>query len=305
MFDLKVLRTAGSALCVLMAGCATVGPDFEKPEAEVADTWLEAHDPRVDTSSSAYKNWWEVFNDPVLNELIEMAYSQNLNLQVAGLRVLEARAQLGIATGWQYPQSQTVGASYARSRSSENAPPFSNLPPTLDVSNTVNVWALNFNIAWEADIWGRFRRGIEAADANFAANMLNYDAVLVTLTGDVALLYNSIRTLEQRIVYTRQNVQIQEQGLDLAQARFDFGATSELDVKQTESLLYGTSSVVGIAILLPWDLDPEKTDLSNGLLASQILERWHKINNMAIFIYLKNYFLTIILKYITEMLKCI
>ncbi len=244
MFDMNLLRTAGVALCVLVSGCATVGPDFEKPEAQVADSWLEAHDPRVDTSSSAYQSWWEVFNDPVLNGLIEMAYSQNLNLQVAGLRVLEARAQLGIATGLQYPQSQTVGASYARSRSSENAPPFSNLPPTLDVSNTVNIWALNFNIAWEADIWGRFRRGIESADANFAASMLNYDAVLVTLTGDVALLYNTIRTLDQRIIYTRANVKIQEKGLDLAQARFDFGATSELDVKQSESLLYGTRAVI-------------------------------------------------------------
>ncbi len=244
MFNLKVLRGSGIALCVLVSGCATVGPDFEKPEADVADSWLEAHDPRVDTSSSAYQSWWEVFNDPVLNELIELAYNQNLNLQVAGLRILEARAQLGIATGSQYPQSQTVGASYARSTSSENAPPFSNLPPTLDISNTVNVWSLSFNIAWEADIWGRFRRGIEAADANFAASMLNYDAVLVTLTGDVASLYNQIRTLDQRIIYTRENVKIQEQGLELAQARFDFGATSELDVKQSESLLYGTRATI-------------------------------------------------------------
>jgi len=65
MFNLKVLRGSGIALCVLVSGCATVGPDFEKPEADVADSWLEAHDPRVDTSSSAYQSWWEVFNDPV------------------------------------------------------------------------------------------------------------------------------------------------------------------------------------------------------------------------------------------------
>lgn len=79
-----------------MIGCAAVGPEFQKPEAEVADTWLEAHDPRVDTSSSAYQDWWAVFNDPVLDRLIAMAYAENLSLQVAGLRILEARAQLGI-----------------------------------------------------------------------------------------------------------------------------------------------------------------------------------------------------------------
>ncbi len=65
----------------------SVGPDFEKPGASVSDSWLEAHDPRIDTSSVAYKDWWLVFNDPVLVSLIESAYQQNLNLQVAGLRI--------------------------------------------------------------------------------------------------------------------------------------------------------------------------------------------------------------------------
>ena len=163
------------ALVASMAGCAAVGPEFQKPEAEVADTWLEAHDARVDTSSSAYQDWWAVFNDPVLDKLIATAYAENLSLQVAGLRILEARAQFGIATGLKYPQSQSVGASYARSKSSENAPPFSSLPDdvTSRIDTTNNFWATSFDIAWEADIWGRFRRGIESAEANLSANKLN------------------------------------------------------------------------------------------------------------------------------------
>jgi len=234
------------ALAAGFAGCAAVGPEFQKPEAEVADTWLEAHDPRVDTSSTAYQDWWSVFNDPVLDKLIATAYAENLSLQVAGLRILEARAQLGFATGLKYPQSQSVGASYARSKSSKNAPPFSSLPDDVAsrIDTKTNFWATSFDIAWEADIWGRFRRGVESADANLAANMLNYDAVLVTLTGDVALTYTTIRTLEQRLTYLRENVVIQQQGLELAEIRFEFGATSQLDVAQSRSLLHSTEAVI-------------------------------------------------------------
>jgi outer membrane protein TolC len=117
-------RIAISSACALFAGCA-VGPDFEKPEVEVAGEWLESADADVDLSRSEYQDWWQVFDDPVLNELIATAYGENLNLQVAGLRILEARAQLGYTKGLQYPQSQSVQASASRSRLSENAPPFS------------------------------------------------------------------------------------------------------------------------------------------------------------------------------------
>ena len=160
------------------------------------------------------------------------------------MRILQARAQLGIATGQQYPQSQYLASRYARSRSSENARPFSNLPSTLDVDNTVNVWQTDFNVSWEADVWGKFRRNIQAADANLAASVLNYDAVLVTLTGDVALNYTNIRTLEQRLAYTRENLKLQQRGLQIARDRFKFGATSELDVQQSLSQVKGTESTI-------------------------------------------------------------
>ena len=246
MLKRNTLRNISIGLTLLISGCAAVGPDFQKPEAKVSDSWLEAHDSQVDTSKAAYKDWWLVFDDPILVELIERAYRQNLNLQVAGLRILEARAQLGIATGLQYPQSQSVGASYARSKSSVNAPPFSNLPDDVvdRINPTINYWSTSFDIAWEADFWGKFRRGVEAADANLAANMLNYDAVLVTLSGDIALLYSTIRTLEQRLAYTRENVKLQNNGLKLARTRFDLGATSELDVQQSLSQVKNTESMI-------------------------------------------------------------
>jgi len=243
MLKIGLLALAG---LFLFTGCKTVGPDFEKPEAPVADTWLNAEDERVDTSSAAYQDWWEVFGDPALTRLIDTAYQQNLSLQVAGLRVMEARAQLGIATGLKYPQSQSVGGGYAYSRSSINAPPLSNLPDGVlqGVDRTGGAWSASFDATWEADVWGKFRRGVEAADANLAASMLNYDAVLVTLTGDVAALYTSIRTLEERLKYTRNNVTLQRQALDLANTRFKLGATSELDVQQARGLLYNTEALI-------------------------------------------------------------
>ncbi len=242
----SVSRAGLLGLAALSVGCAAVGPDFQKPEVDTAEAWLQAGDAHVDSTRAEYEDWWKVFEDPALDQLIERAYGDNLSLQVAGLRILEARAQLGIATGLKYPQSQSVGASFVRSKSSENAPPFSNLPDDVlnRIDTSVNFWSTSFDIAWEADIWGRFRRGIEAADANLAANMLNYDAVLVTLTGDVALTYATIRTLEQRLAYVRENVKLQEQGLELTETRFEFGAVSELDVQQSRGLLESTRALM-------------------------------------------------------------
>jgi len=241
-----LLGTLGSIL--VLSGCATVGPDFEKPEAPVAEGWLESDDARVDTSTAANRDWWNVFQDPVLSKLIETAYHQNLNLQIAGLRIMEARAQLGFATGLQYPQSQNVNAGYTRSKSSRNAPPLANLPDDIReaASQGVNFWNASFDAAWEADVWGKFRRGVEAADASLAAQTLNYDAVLVMLSGDVAAAYTTIRTYEERLAYARTNVGLQQESLDLAESRFQLGATSELDVEQAKALLHNTEALIPI-----------------------------------------------------------
>ena len=96
-----VSRAGVFVFAALATGCAMVGPDFQKPEVDAGDAWLQADDERVDTARIEYEDWWKVFNDPALDSLIEHAYRDNLSLQVAGLRILEARAQLGTATGLQ------------------------------------------------------------------------------------------------------------------------------------------------------------------------------------------------------------
>ena len=95
----------GLAVVLLIGGC-TVGPDFVRPEAQVEQDWLEGEDPEIKSEPTDFGQWWTVFNDPVLDSLIETAYQQNLDLRIAGIRILESRAQLGIAAGSQYPQLQ-------------------------------------------------------------------------------------------------------------------------------------------------------------------------------------------------------
>jgi len=148
---------------LLVSGCTKLGPDFLKPDAPVANEWLEPEetpdDITITTDASDYAEWWKSFNDPVLDSLVSMAYEENLSLQIAGIRILEARAQLGIAVGNVYPQQQQVGASVSRSFLSEN-----NIAPGSPTA--FNTASVGLGVGWELDLWGRFARGIEAADAD-------------------------------------------------------------------------------------------------------------------------------------------
>ena len=108
-----VHRLLVGASVALLTACASVGPDFEKPDPAVSNEWIESTDPMVSTETAENKTWWLVFEDPILNELVSQAYRQNLPLQVAGLRILEARAQLGIAYGQNFPQVQQANGSAA------------------------------------------------------------------------------------------------------------------------------------------------------------------------------------------------
>ena len=162
-------------------GCL-LGPDFKTPPAPVADRWLEQNNQSVDFTASEHRDWWMVFNDPRLTRLIQLAYHQNLTLRTAGVRVLEARARLGIAIGEFYPQQQQLGASLTYNR----------IPISLPYNFITNTyWADQFGAqaAWELDLWGKLRRAIESADGEFLASVASYDNVLVTLAGDVATAY--------------------------------------------------------------------------------------------------------------------
>ncbi len=216
-----------------------VGPDTVQPKAPVPEKWIESDDARIATEPIDYTQWWEVFHDETLNELIETAYKQNLTLQIAGIRILEARAQLGIAVGELYPQTQQARGETSRNRISENQ---ANTSPGLDKS----YWdySTGFDAAWELDFWGKFRRAVEAGVANLEASIADYDTFLVSLLAEVAQTYVSIRTTEQRLAFAEDNAAIQKESLRIATARFKGGLVTELDVTQARTLLETTLATI-------------------------------------------------------------
>jgi NodT family efflux transporter outer membrane factor (OMF) lipoprotein len=233
-------------MVILLAACTHVGPDFEKPEAPVAEGWLETAAERLSTSEVDQREWWKNFNDPALEALIQYAYENNPTLEIAGLRVYEGRANLGIASGLKYPQFQQLRAGVERVELSENAEPISNLPQAvIDGSDTsFTNYRVGFNAVWEIDFWGRFSRIEQAAIANLSARTAAYDAVLVSLTGEVASTYILLRTFEERLAVARSNEKIQQRGFEISSVRFNNELTSELDPSQAKVLLKNTQALI-------------------------------------------------------------
>lgn len=254
-----------AALSLLMSACATVGPEFTTPDAPVADQWREKMETKDRLKFQDYRDWWGVFQDPVLNQIVSMASRENLSLQVAGVRILEARAQLGYLTGNQYPQLQQMIASGSRTHLSENQ------ANTYQNRHTeFNELQIGFDAAWELDLWGKYRRSVQAGLADFHASVASYDDILVVLTAEVARTYILLRSLEEQLKIARENVAIQQRSLRIAEVRYQGGDVFELDVTQARSLLRTTEAVIprltasiqqaknGLAVLagrLPGELD--------------------------------------------------
>jgi NodT family efflux transporter outer membrane factor (OMF) lipoprotein len=228
---------AGLTIVLIMSGCTMIGPDFVKPEAPLLDEWMEMQASGLSAGQTDYSSWWRVFDDPVLDNLVEKAYQQNLSLQIAGIRIYEARAQLGIAVGNLYPQQQSASGELSNNKLSTSA-------DTPFIDTHFNELRLGFDAAWELDIWGKLRRSVQSGVANLEAAVASYDDVLVSLTAEVARTYIVIRTLEKQLVVAGYNVKLQERSLRIAEVRFKEGAVSELDVAQAKSLLSDTQALI-------------------------------------------------------------
>jgi len=223
-----------------LSGCLMVGPDYVRPPAPTAETWIDTGDVAVRREPADVSAWWSVFNDPVLNTLVETAYRQNPSLRAAGVRVLEAQARRGIAIGLLFPQQQDAFGVYSSNELSETRANQSS--PLL--SSSFDDWQVGFDAGWELDFWGRFRRGIEATDAELLASVATYDDVLVSLVAEVARNYALLRTLEERLTVARANVAIQERSFEIADAKFKGGTVTELDSAQAASLLQDTQALI-------------------------------------------------------------
>jgi NodT family efflux transporter outer membrane factor (OMF) lipoprotein len=236
-----------AALAVCLCSCSStrewwhngwkVGPEYCRPPAPVAEDWIDGTDVRVRSESSDHSQWWIVFNDSTLNTLVVNAHDQNLDLRTAGFRVLEARAQRAIMAGNLLPQSQEAFADYRRPQTAQRV----GQPAS---GQSFSIWEAGFNLAWELDFWGRFRRAVEAADADLNASIENYDDVLVTLLGDVGITYVEVRTLQNRLELARANVEAQKGAMQIAEARFREGKTTKLDVFQAKTNLAQTESAI-------------------------------------------------------------
>jgi len=244
---LKIITTLSTSL--MLTGCM-VGPDFMRPEAEVNDAWIDTDEAAVRSEEAEYTQWWTVFNDQALNELIDLAYQQNLSLRMAGLRVLEARARRGIAEGMFYPQVQRLSAGAAAVSLSDND------PNAFPLDRDFNDYSTSFDALWELDFWGKYRRGVESADAALLASVDDYDGALVSLIGEVAATYIQTRTFEKRLAIAHENVKLQERTLEIADVRFRNGAVTELDASEAKSNLANTKALIPL--------------LENGLRQSKI-----------------------------------
>jgi NodT family efflux transporter outer membrane factor (OMF) lipoprotein len=231
--------TLATTLFLSVAAC-TVGPDYVPPEAPVGDKFRETNNRSVVSTRQDYREWWKGFHDPTLNRLIQTAYDQNLTLLSAGTRVLQARAALGIAIGVSYPQVQQGTGSLIYNRTSAATPLAGpTATPAFFWTDSLAVQA-----AWELDFWGKFRRGVESADGAYLASIASFDDVLVSLLGDVTATYIGIRATEQLIAIARTNVRKQKQALDIADAKYRGGGTSERDVFQATNVLGATQAAI-------------------------------------------------------------
>lgn len=223
-----------TVLVLCLGGCTMLGPDFQTPQAPIPTAWsTQERDLFRKPSQDDSVAWWTLFKDPVLNELIDLAYSQNLTLRSAGLRIMEARAQLARVRGNLYPQVQEMNGD------------LTTIGTTGPASNRYyNSASLGFDAAWEMDFWGKFRRGIESADANLLATMADYDDILVSLTAEIAQTYVTIRTLQDRIALAEKNGELQQDSLKLVMLQLEAGVVTELDVMQARTLLTTTLATI-------------------------------------------------------------
>jgi len=222
-------------LLVLLAGCA-VGPNYKRPTVNLPTDYRAAIPAQTaEAASLGNEKWWDVYQDPVLAQLIHTAIQQNYDVRIAATRVLEAQAQLGITRANQFP-SASVGAGVS---SQQNAK-VSNLFPAYQV----NEGQLNLSVIWNLDFWGKYRRQTEEARAQLLATKWGQQAVISSLVANVATAYFQLRALDSELEIAKRTLGSRQQSLQLTRLLETHGSASDLDVSQSEQLLYTASETI-------------------------------------------------------------
>jgi multidrug efflux system outer membrane protein len=213
-----------------------VGPNYKRPTVNVPTDYRGVMPAQPATVASlGNEKWWDVYQDPVLTQLIHTALQQNYEVRIAATRVLQAQAQLGIVRANQFP-SASVGADIF---SQQNAK-VSNLFPAYQV----NAGQLNLSVIWNLDFWGKYRRQTEAARAQMLASKWGQQAVISSLVANVATAYFQLRALDAELEIAKRTLGSRQQSLQLTQVLETHGSASDLDLSQSEQLVYTASESI-------------------------------------------------------------
>lgn len=237
LIDRKKLCGACLLLMLVIPGC-TVGPDYRRPKVQIptdfhAATVSKDQAPLVDTK------WWDLFNDPQLNALIRLALDQNKDLKLAVARVDAARAQLGIVGAGRYPQV-AAGASATGTLGSETGA----RPVPEGQDRTTSLFRAGFAFAWEIDLWGKYRRATEAAQAQLLATEEVRQAVAISLVSTVAQTYLQLRELDLELQITKSTLVTRQETARIVGVLYRNGLVNELDLSQAEGAVAATAAAL-------------------------------------------------------------
>jgi multidrug efflux system outer membrane protein len=211
------------ALAATLAACS-FAPKYERPPAELPQAWRSA----PDGTPAPGDRWWRLFDDPVLDKLVDEALANNQDLAIAVARVDEARALAGVVASQQYP-SVTGNAGADRSRTSSRTDFFFPGVPVY-----VTNYRATLDVYYELDLWGRLRNATAAARADMLATEAARDTVRIALASEVVRSYAALRAFDEQIAATQRALELRTDALQIERSRAAAGLISELDVRQLE-----------------------------------------------------------------------
>ncbi len=221
------------ALGLAVTGCK-VGPTYQRPCAELTETWKDPHDKldsRINQGDMDTLQWWKLFNDPLLNQLIGYAAHQNLNVQIAAYRILEARATSRMKSADLLPEVRGKGyyVDELLSFATLDVGLLSFLPPTLKIGREQEIFDFEFDVSWEVDLFGHTSLEIAALMADTQSLQDHQRDILVTLYGDVARYYFEVRTLQELYSIVSNSLESQSSTATVVASRFEAGLSTYFD----------------------------------------------------------------------------
>jgi len=232
-------RLVALLLVFTAAGCA-LGPNYKRPAVPVPPTWREL--PPSEAASLANTPWWEVFDDPQLQELVRVAIQENKDVKIAIERIEEARARYGFTKADLFPAVDLNGTA---GRIRFNGGSLVHTPENEGTNQPTetSVYRLTADLSWEIDFFGRIRRATEAQRALFFATQEARRSTVLTLVADVAQAYLQLRALDLELEIARRTIESRREYMQLAKDRFEGGLTPEVDFRQAESELHRIEAI--------------------------------------------------------------